>query len=84
MFLMVLISGKAAFKGRSIIRPYIAEDGMTEQGIRYHIKKESFRADTDIEYFTTTKKALLGMQDGQSKIWTSIGEEGQLASLGDL
>jgi hypothetical protein len=38
---------------------YIAEDGMTEQGIRYHIKKESFRADTDIEYFTTTQKALL-------------------------
>ncbi|MGB4768507.1 MAG: hypothetical protein WBP22_04580 [Candidatus Saccharimonas sp.] len=63
---------------------YIAEDGMTEQGIRYHIKKESFRADTDIEYFTTTQKALLGIQGGQSKIWTGVGEEGQLVALEDL
>ena len=63
---------------------YIAEDGMTEQGIRYHIKKESFRADTDIEYFTTTQKALLGLQDGQNHIWTAVGEEDQLLALEDL
>ena len=57
---------------------------MTEQGIRYHIKKESFRADTDIEYYTTTQKALLGLQDGQSNIWTVAGEEDQLLALEDV
>ena len=63
---------------------YIAEDGMTEQGIRNKKKKESFRADTDIEYFTTTQKALLGLQDGQNHIWTAVGEEDQLLALEDL
>lgn len=54
---------------------YIAEDGMTEQGVRYHIKKESFRADTDIEYFTTTLRALLGMQESEHNIWTGFDDD---------
>lgn len=62
---------------------YIAEDGMTEQGIRYHIKKEMFRADTDIEYFTTTKKAILNM-DISDEIWTSIEDSNTVLSLEDI
>ena len=54
---------------------YIAEDGMTEQGIRYHIKKELFRADTDIQYYTSTKKAVLGLTDDAASIWTSLDDD---------
>jgi gamma-glutamylcysteine synthetase len=56
---------------------------MTEQGVRYQIKKESFRTDTDIEYFTTTKKALLGLHNDNHKIWTSFDEE-ELLALEDI
>lgn len=63
---------------------YIAEDGMTEQGVRYHMRKELFRADTDIEYYTTTQKALLGIQDSQDTVWTGMNEADELISLKDL
>lgn len=62
---------------------YIAEDGMTEQGVRYHIKKEIYRVDTDIEYFTTTKKAILNL-DISDKIWTSIDDSNAGLSLEDI
>lgn len=39
MFLMVLISGKAAFKGRSIIRPYIAAAALTTMNLILELSK---------------------------------------------
>lgn len=62
---------------------YVAEDGMTEQGVRYHIRKELFRADTDIEYYTTTQKAFLGLEDADQKIWTGFDDDA-LLSLKDI
>lgn len=61
---------------------YITEDGMTEQGVRYQMKKELYRSDTDIEYYTTTKKALLGLGN-INRIWTSL-EEDELLAIEDI
>ena len=63
---------------------YIAEDGMTEQGVRYHIKKELYHADTDIEYYTTTQKALLAIQDGHTAILTGSVADNELLALDSL
>lgn len=60
---------------------YICEDGMTEQGVRWHIKRELYRTDTDLRYLTTTKKALLSVNQTNDMIWTDIDEPDELLSL---
>ena len=63
---------------------YIPEDGLTEQGVRYHIKRELYHTDTDIEYYTTTQKALLAIQDGHTAIWTGSVSDDELLALDSL
>ncbi|MCB9819945.1 replication-relaxation family protein, partial [Candidatus Nomurabacteria bacterium] len=41
---------------------YITENGMVEKGVRRHIEFELYKADTDIQFFTTTQKALLNLR----------------------
>lgn len=63
---------------------FVAEDGMTEQGVRWHIKREQFKADTDIRYFTTTKKALLSTAQAGGNIWTDMEDKDDLMTLDTL
>lgn len=63
---------------------FVAEDGMTEQGVRWHIKREQFKMDTDIRYFTTTKKALLSITQAGGDIWTDMEDKDDLLSLHSL
>ena len=62
---------------------YITKDGLTEQGVRYHSKRELYHADTDIEYYTTTQKALLAIQNSHTVIWTN-GVADELVALDSL
>jgi hypothetical protein len=63
---------------------FVCDDGMTEQGVRWHIKRELFKSDTDIQYYTTTRKALLTSLPGNPAIWSSIEDDDALYSLAEL
>ncbi|MGB3945564.1 MAG: replication-relaxation family protein [Candidatus Saccharimonadales bacterium] len=60
---------------------YIAEDGMTEKGVRRHINLELYKADTDIQFFTTTQKALLHLRKNDNAVWTGFDTGDDLLSL---
>lgn len=63
---------------------YIAEDGMTEKGARRHIDLELYKADTDIQFYTTTQKALLNLRKGDTAVWTGFDDTNDLISLEDI
>ena len=53
---------------------YICEDGMTEKGVRRHINLALYKADTDIQFYTTTQKALLMMSKDDAAVWSDVTE----------
>lgn len=59
---------------------YIAENGITEKGVRRHIDLELYKADTDIQFFTTTQRALLDNKNDRV-IWTGFDGSNDLMSL---
>lgn len=63
---------------------YICEDGMTEKGVRRHIKLALYKADTDIQFYTTTQKALLAIRKDDTAIWSDVIEPEVLHSLDTL
>lgn len=60
---------------------YVCENGMTEQGVRWHIARELYKADADISYLITTQKALLNMQKNNTAVWTGIDSPDELVAL---
>ncbi|MFZ1250580.1 MAG: hypothetical protein WAR37_04005 [Candidatus Microsaccharimonas sp.] len=63
---------------------YICEDGMTEQGVRWHIKRALYMSDTDMQYYTTTQKAILGSLQSAPAVWSDVSEPDNLLSLPEL
>jgi len=63
---------------------YICEDGMTEKGVRRQIATALYKADTDMQFLTTTQKALLGTTGSNTAVWTSLEDPDELLSLDGL
>lgn len=63
---------------------FVCEDGMTEQGVRWHIKRELYKTDTDVQYYTTTQKVLLAIQPTSDAIWSDTSDPDSLLTLSEL
>lgn len=63
---------------------YIAEDGMTEQGVRWHMSRELYKTDTAIKFYTTTQKALLAMTENTAAVWTDLEDKDELLTFSEL
>lgn len=62
---------------------FVAETGLMEANVRRRIHSEQYKSDEDIEYYTTTQKALLAMDKSNSLVWTPIDDDEPL-SLVDI
>lgn len=62
---------------------FIVETGLIEAGLQRLIKREQHRSDTEITYYTTTQKAVLGMTSDNRAIWTDTTDPDELLSLSD-
>lgn len=60
---------------------YICEDGMTEKGVMRQIRTALYKADTDMQFLTTTQKALLGTSKSNFAVWTGIDDPDLLLTL---
>lgn len=62
----------------------IAETGLVEAGVQRAVRREQYRSDTEIGYYTTTQKAILGMTPTSQEIWTNVVETDELIPLQEI
>lgn len=62
----------------------IAETGLVEASVRRAISREQYHSDTEISYYTTTQKAILGMTLASQDIWTDVADADDLVSLQEI
>ncbi len=62
----------------------VCETGAVERRFRKQVTRLSYRSDTDILLYTTTKPALLSSQQGDDAIWSNVTEPEVLHSIKTL
>lgn len=63
---------------------FVAESGLVEASLRRLINRELYHSDTDINYYTTTLKAILAMTSTSQRIWTNAADTDELISLQEI
>ena len=63
---------------------FVAETGLMEAGLKRLISREQYRSDTDIEFYTTTQKAVLGITEYSKAIWTGASDPDELLALSEI
>lgn len=63
---------------------FVAETGLIEAGLRRLISREQYNSDSEMSYYTTTQKAVLGMTIDNDAIWTDTADPDGLLALPEL
>ncbi len=63
---------------------FVAETGLVEATLWRLIKREQYRSETDIAFYTTTQRAVLGMTAGSDAIWNDVSDPDELLALPNL
>lgn len=63
---------------------FVAETKLIEANLRKLIARQQYYSDTDITYYTTTQKSILGMSADDLAIWADATDADNLCRLADI